>query len=88
MFFNSYLKAARAEEAAEQVASFGEQFAEQVSLHCPSSHGAVQHPPAIGGQRAHILLPVTPANAVKDDVCAPACEITVVRYTAELCIFN
>lgn len=74
---NSHLKTARAEEAAEQVSSLGEQFTQKISLHHPATHGAVQHPPAIGGQAAHILLPVTPTNAVEYDVCSPSCEITM-----------
>lgn len=73
--FNSYLQAARAEETSEQVASLGQQFAQQISLYRPPSHGAVQHPPAIDGQRAHIWLPVAPTNAIKDHICSLACEI-------------
>lgn len=73
--FNSYLQAARAEETSEQVASLGQQFAQQISLYRPPSHGAVQHPPAIDGQRAHIWLPVAPTNGIKDHICSLACEI-------------
>lgn len=70
-----HLKAAGAEEAAEQEASLGEQSAQEVSLHRSASHGAVQDPSAVHGQRAHVCLPVTPTNAVKDHVRSSACEI-------------
>ena len=65
---SSHLKAARAQEAAEQVTSLGQQLAQQFSIDCSASHGAIQHPPAISGQTADIFLPNMSANAVKDDV--------------------
>lgn len=73
--FSSHLEAAGAQEAAEQVTSLCQQFAQQVSLDCSATHGAVQHPPTIQGQTADVLLPDVPPDAVKDNIHPFTCEI-------------
>lgn len=72
---SSHLKAARAQEAAEQVASLCQQFAQQISLYCSASHGAIQHPPPVSGQTVDILLPNRSSNAVQDNVHTLTCKI-------------
>lgn len=73
-----HLKAARAQEAAEQATSLGQQSAQQISLYCPASHGSIQHPPPISGQTVDIVLPNMSSNAVKDNVYTLTWEIITI----------